>query len=160
MLQATSPAADVLTRVRKLLNHRCFSLSNPNRVRSLPGAFVSANPAAFHNSDGSGYQFLVEILTDLNRRNPQLAARMIEPLIRLTRYDSERQGLMRQALEQLQGLEQLSGDLYEKITTCAERLINLNPQSACSGYRVVATMYCTLRPGSRAGESSSRQSLQ
>lgn len=115
-LQATSPAADVLSRVRALMNHRSFTLSNPNRVRSLIGAFASANPAAFHAADGSGYQFMVEILTDLNTRNPQVAARMIEPLIRLKRYDAGRQALMRNALEQLKGLDKLSGDLYEKIS--------------------------------------------
>ncbi|WP_075181178.1 aminopeptidase N [Pantoea sp. 1.19] len=115
VLQATNPAADVLERVRELLTHRSFSLSNPNRTRSLIGAFASANPAAFHAADGSGYCFLVEILTDLNRRNPQVAARMIEPLIRLQRYDAGRQTLMRQALEQLKGLDKLSGDLFEKI---------------------------------------------
>jgi len=116
ILQATSPAADVLSRVRELLNHRSFSLSNPNRTRSLIGAFASANPSAFHAIDGSGYQFLAEILADLNTRNPQVAARLIEPLIRLKRYDATRQGLMRKALEQLKGLDKLSGDLYEKIT--------------------------------------------
>lgn len=115
-LQATSPAPDVLNRVRALLNHRSFTLSNPNRIRSLIGAFASANPAAFHAANGSGYQFLTEILTDLNTRNPQVAARMIEPLIRLKRYDAGRQGLMRNALEQLKGLDKLSGDLYEKIS--------------------------------------------
>ncbi|RWR02002.1 aminopeptidase N [[Pantoea] beijingensis] len=116
ILQATSPAADVLSRVRELLNHRSFSLSNPNRTRSLIGAFAQANPSAFHAIDGSGYQFLVEILTDLNTRNPQVASRMIEPLIRLKRYDATRQALMRKALEQLKGLDKLSGDLYEKIS--------------------------------------------
>lgn len=115
-LQATSPAADVLSQVRALLNHRSFTLSNPNRIRSLVGAFASANPAAFHAADGSGYQFLVEILSDLNTRNPQVAARMIEPLIRLKRYDAGRQALMRNALEQLQALDKLSGDLFEKIS--------------------------------------------
>ncbi len=115
-LQATSPAPDVLNRVRELLYHRSFSMGNPNRVRSLIGAFASANPAAFHAKDGSGYRFLVEMLTDLNRRNPQVAARMIEPLIRLKRYDADRQQMMRSALEELQGLEKLSGDLYEKIS--------------------------------------------
>ncbi|MGV3344859.1 aminopeptidase N [Enterobacteriaceae bacterium LUAb1] len=116
MLQATSPASEVLEQVRTLLQHRSFSLSNPNRIRSLVGAFVSANPAAFHAVDGSGYQFLVEILQDLNQRNPQVAARMIEPLIRLKRYDTVRQTLMRKALEQLKSMENLSGDLFEKIT--------------------------------------------
>ncbi|CCP02773.1 aminopeptidase N [Erwinia amylovora Ea644] len=115
-MQATSPAEDVQTQVRALLHHRSFTLGNPNRVRSLIGAFMQLNPSAFHAIDGSGYQLLVDILTDLNTRNPQVAARMIEPLIRLKRYDKTRQGLMRQALEQLKGLDKLSGDLFEKIT--------------------------------------------
>jgi aminopeptidase N len=91
-------------------------MSNPNRIRSLIGAFASANPSAFHANDGSGYKFLVEMLTDLNTRNPQVAARMIEPLIRLKRYDADRQAMMRSALEQLKDLDKLSGDLYEKIS--------------------------------------------
>lgn len=116
MLQARAPTYDVLARVRALLNHRSFSFSNPNRIRSLIGAFVSGNPAAFHATDGSGYRFLVEMLTELNARNPQVASRLIEPLIRLKRYDVKRQALMRQALQQLKNLDNLSGDLFEKIT--------------------------------------------
>ncbi len=57
---------------------------------------------------------LVEMLTELNQRNPQVASRLIEPLIRLKRYDEKRQALMRAALEQLKGLENLSGDLFEE----------------------------------------------
>jgi aminopeptidase N len=116
VLQATSPAADVLDKVKSLLHHRSFTLSNPNRLRSLIGGFASGNPAAFHAVDGKGYQFLAEILRDLNTRNPQVAARLIEPLIRLKRYDVPRQVMMRGTLEQLKGLENLSGDLYEKIS--------------------------------------------
>jgi aminopeptidase N len=115
ILQATSPADEALKQVRALLNHRSFSMGNPNRIRSLIGAFVSGNPAAFHAQDGSGYQFLVEMLTELNSRNPQVASRLIEPLIRFKRYDGSRQKMMRSALEQLQGLENLSRDLSEKI---------------------------------------------
>ncbi len=43
------------------------------------------------------------MLTDLNSRNPQVASRLIEPLIRLKRYDDKRQEKMRAALEQLKG---------------------------------------------------------
>ncbi len=67
ILQATSPAANVLETVRGLLQHRSFTMSNPNRIRSLIGAF-GQQPAAFHAEDGSGYQFTVES-TDLNSRN-------------------------------------------------------------------------------------------
>ncbi|WP_159564535.1 aminopeptidase N [Budvicia diplopodorum] len=116
ILQASSPDKQVLQTVKSLLNHRSFSMNNPNRIRSLIGAFASTNPSAFHAKDGAGYAFLTEILIDLNQRNPQVASRLIEPLIRLSRYDQSRQQLMRDALETLKGLDNLSGDLFEKIT--------------------------------------------
>ncbi|SFN61088.1 aminopeptidase N [Xenorhabdus japonica] len=119
-LQATNPAFDALDKVRGLLKHRSFSLSNPNRVYSLLRTFFTSNAVAFHTEDGSGYQFLVEVLTDLNSRNPQVASSLINPLIRLKRYDEKHQVLMRTALEQLKGLENLSGDLFEKITKALE----------------------------------------
>lgn len=115
-LQATSPAKDVLQTVRNLLSHRSFTLANPNRTRALIGAFVTNNPVAFHAEDGSGYLLLTEILTDLNSRNPQVASRLIEPFIRLKRYDAARQEKMRAELLKLKALDNLSGDLYEKIT--------------------------------------------
>lgn len=116
MLQATSPAANVLENVKALMQHPSFSLANPNRTRSLIGAFASGNPSAFHAKDGSGYRFLTDVLVELNSRNPQVASRLIEPLIRLGRYDAERQQLMREQLLRLQKLDNLARDLFEKIT--------------------------------------------
>ncbi|MDR5609025.1 MULTISPECIES: aminopeptidase N [unclassified Arsenophonus] len=116
MLQATSPAKNVLSTVRTLFTHPTFSMENPNRVRALIGTFVVQNPTAFHAEDGTGYQFLVEMLIILNSSNPQVASRLIEPLIRLRRYDETRQNLMYQALTQLKQLDNLSADLFEKIT--------------------------------------------
>lgn len=120
-LQATDPASQVLHKVKSLLTHRSFSMSNPNRIRALIGAFVNNNPAAFHAIDGSGYQFLVEILTELNHKNPQVASRLIDPLIRVKRYDEKRANLMIAALKQLLQLDNLSNDLYEKITKALEK---------------------------------------
>jgi aminopeptidase N len=119
-LNATSPEKNVLATVKKLLTHRSFTLSNPNRIRALIGAFVNNNPVAFHAEDGSGYQFLVEILTELNQKNPQVAARLIDPLIRLKRYDKKRQQQMQKALEALLKIENLSKDLFEKINKALE----------------------------------------
>ncbi|AWH87084.1 aminopeptidase N [Limnobaculum parvum] len=116
ILQASSPDSAVLKNIKALLNHRSFSMNNPNRIRSLIGAFASTNPSAFHAKDGSGYAFLTEILIELNQKNPQVASRLIEPLIRLGRYDRSRQILMRNALEKLTKLDNLSGDLFEKIS--------------------------------------------
>lgn len=113
-LQATSQATDVLDRVRDLMAHQAFSLKNPNRVRALIGTFAAANPLAFHAKDGSGYRFLGQILQQLNTINPQVAARMITPLIQFKRLDEERVALIRAELQQLAALPDLSRDLAEK----------------------------------------------
>lgn len=114
-LQATRPDENVLELIQSLLTHRSFDFKNPNRIRSLIGAFASQNPRTFHAIDGSGYRFLVDILSQLNESNPQVAARLIEPLIKLGRYDTQRQTLMRRGLERLKGLNNLARDLFEKI---------------------------------------------
>ncbi|OOR98544.1 aminopeptidase N [Haemophilus paracuniculus] len=114
-LQATRPDENVLQIVQGLLEHRSFNFNNPNRLRSLVGTFAAQNPRAFHAIDGSGYRFLIDILIKLNESNPQVAARLIDPLIKLGRYDSQRQTLMRRGLERLAGLENLARDLFEKI---------------------------------------------
>ncbi|MBN6065142.1 aminopeptidase N [Aggregatibacter actinomycetemcomitans] len=114
-LQATRPEENVLLNVMQLMDHPSFNFNNPNRVRSLIGTFAGQNLKAFHAIDGSGYRFLTDILIKLNKSNPQVASRLIEPLIRFARYDAQRQTLMKRALERISETEDLSRDLYEKI---------------------------------------------
>jgi len=114
-LQATRPEENVLQNVMQLMDHPSFNFNNPNRVRSLIGAFAGQNLKAFHAIDGSGYRFLTDILIKLNKSNPQVASRLIEPLIRFARYDAQRQTLMKRALERISETEDLSRDLFEKI---------------------------------------------
>ncbi|WP_158379771.1 aminopeptidase N [Candidatus Williamhamiltonella defendens] len=119
-LQATSPEKEVVNKIRALLKHPSFSLMNPNRVRALLGAFSSSNPVVFHAKDGAGYTLFLEILTTLNTQNPQVAAGLIEPLIRFKRYDLVRQKWMKQVLKKLKSLNNLSKDLNEKILKALE----------------------------------------
>lgn len=114
-LQAMRPDENVLEIVQRLMDHPSFNFSNPNRVRALIGTFANQNLNAFHAIDGSGYRFLTDILVRLNEMNPQVAARLIEPLIRFARFDAQRQTLMKRALERLSQTENLSKDLFEKI---------------------------------------------
>lgn len=114
-LQATRPDSNVLELVQHLMLHPSFNFNNPNRLRALVASFANQNLKAFHAANGSGYRFLTDILIKLNETNPQVAARLVEPLIRFNRYDSQRQTLMKRALERLSEVEDLSKDLYEKI---------------------------------------------
>ncbi len=112
-LQALSHRAETFAEVGELLQHPDFTLSNPNRVRALLGAFYQ-NLAVFHHVDGAGYRLLVEQIIQLDRRNPQVAARMAAPLTRWKQLEPTRRELLRQELLCLQQAE-LSRDLYEII---------------------------------------------
>ncbi|MFP1591115.1 aminopeptidase N C-terminal domain-containing protein [Escherichia coli] len=78
ILQATSPAANVLETVRGLLQHRSFTMSNPNRIGPPIGAFAGSN--IWQRSCRRWQRLPVpgEMLTDLNSRNPQVASRLID----------------------------------------------------------------------------------
>ena len=112
-LQATSARPETLGRVNALMGHPDFSLRNPNRVRSLIGAFCTANPVRFHAADGSGYRFLADRVLELDPLNPQIAARLLKSMVRWRRYDPARQGLMRGELARVLAAEVLSKDAYE-----------------------------------------------
>ena len=95
------------------MQHPAFDIKTPNRVRALIGAFTQANPVHFHARNGQGYQFLAEQVLRLNALNPQIASRMVAGLAQWRRYDLERQALMKQALQQIIDIENLSKDVYE-----------------------------------------------
>lgn len=110
-----SPSESCLDVVKETLEHPSFSLVNPNRTRSLIGSFSALNTKAFHALDGSGYVFLADILCQLNSSNPQVASRLITPLIEFKKFDSARQALMKAQLVRLSQIDALAADLFEKI---------------------------------------------
>ncbi|MEN8729737.1 MAG: aminopeptidase N, partial [Desulfuromonadales bacterium] len=112
-LQATSPQSETLTEIETLMAHPDFTMRNPNRVRSLVGAFAQGNPVRFHDLSGAGYVFLADRVIELDILNPQVAARLVSPLSRWRRYDSERQDMMKVQLERIQLQENLSTDVRE-----------------------------------------------
>lgn len=113
-IQACSELSDTLARVKILIKHPAFSMKNPNKVRAVIGAFCQANPRHFHAADGSGYVFLREMLEQMDKINPQIAARLATPFTRWRRFDATRQQLMKEQLKQLAKLD-LSRDLGELV---------------------------------------------
>ncbi len=115
MLQATSRLSGTLERVKGLTKHPAFKLTNPNKVRSLIGAFCSGNPAQFHDLSGEGYQLLADYIIELNTLNPQIASRLVTPLVSWRKYDEQRQALMKAQLERIASTDKLSKDVYEMV---------------------------------------------
>jgi aminopeptidase N len=100
-VQATSSLPDAAARVAKLASHPDFTLKNPNRARSLIGAFAMANQVRFHGKDGAGYRFLADMVLQLDALNPQVAARMVGALNQWRRFEPGRQALMKGELERI-----------------------------------------------------------
>lgn len=111
-LQAVSDIPGNVGNVRKLLNHPAFDLRNPNKVYSLIGGFCGS-PVNFHAKDGSGYEFLGDIVLQLDKINPQVASRMVSAFSRWRRYDEIRQKLAKAQLEKIMSTNGLSENVFE-----------------------------------------------
>lgn len=115
-LQAVSPRDDTFDVVQSLVRHPDFHIRNPNRVRSLIGAFAMRNPARFHQADGAAYQFHADFIMELDSLNPQVAARLLTPLSQWRRYDVARQEKMRAQLQRILDSGCCSKDVYEIVS--------------------------------------------
>ncbi|MBJ6138523.1 aminopeptidase N [Marinobacter litoralis] len=114
-VQASSHQAGQLPQIQALLQHSAFDWKNPNKVRSVIGAFAGQNLAAFHKADGSGYRFLADQVCRLDDSNPQIAARLISPLTRWKKFAPKYGDQMKAALEHVRDKSELSRDVYEVV---------------------------------------------
>lgn len=115
-LQALSNLEKTLDNVKLLTANPSFSISNPNKVRALVGSFCAGNHVRFHAESGAGYRFLSDKIVELNDINPQIAARLVSPLINWRRYDIVRQELMQQELDRILASNNLSSNVYEIVS--------------------------------------------
>ena len=111
---AGCPPEHAVANAIRLAEHPEFDWKNPNRFRSVVGA-LPGNPAGFHQADGAGYRFLANWLIRLDSINPMTAARMSSAFSTWTRYDEDRQALIRAELERIAGRDGLSRDLGEMV---------------------------------------------
>ena len=114
-LQAAAQRPDTVDEVIRLSRHPDFTITNPNRLRSLAGMF-GGNHWAFHRADGRGYAFLADMIIAADKLNPQIAARMVPPLGRWRRFEPKRAAMMRQQLERIAATPGLSKDAFEQVS--------------------------------------------
>ena len=114
-MQATNQLPGSLDRVNALLTHEDFNIRNPNKVRSLIGAFCGQNHIGFHDSSGSGYKFLADKVLELDKLNPQIAARLLTPLTRWKNFDEKRTAMMIAELNRIKADTSLSKDVFEVV---------------------------------------------
>ncbi|MDQ2778553.1 MAG: aminopeptidase N [Pseudomonadota bacterium] len=110
---STAEPGSSFERTKALLSHADFSLRNPNRTRSLLFTLCSANPAAFHRADGSGYALWAEQLLKLDKLNPQVAGRFARTMDRWAALAEPWRSAARSAIEQVAAKAELSNDVRE-----------------------------------------------
>jgi len=114
-VQALSTRADTPAAVQALARHPDFTIANPNRMRSLAGAFA-VNQRAFHDIPGGGYRFLADMILSVDPLNPQSAARLVPALGRWRRFEPKRAQLMAEELERILRTPGLSKDVTEQVS--------------------------------------------
>ncbi|GJM13842.1 MAG: aminopeptidase N [Pseudohongiella sp.] len=115
VVQAVCQLPGSLNQVKQLLEHENFDIRNPNKVRSLIGAFCGQNHVGFHDASGEGYEFLADQVLILDKLNPQIASRLLTPLTRWRKFDAKRQALMQAQLQRIKAQGELSKDLFEVV---------------------------------------------
>jgi aminopeptidase N len=115
-VQAGSAEYGTVENINKLLEHEAFDIKNPNKVRSVIGAFAGQSLTNFHALDGSGYQLVADKIILLNRLNPQIASRLVAPLSKWRRYVDCQGQQMKQQLQRIMSEENLSKDVYEVVS--------------------------------------------
>ncbi len=112
-INAAIPDGDPLARVQSLLKHPSYDETNPNKVFALMGGFIGGNPTLFNAKDGSGYQFLADVIIHMNEVNPKTAAGLAKRFAQFKRYDTDRQQLMIREMERIMETPQLETGIKE-----------------------------------------------
>jgi aminopeptidase N len=115
-VQAGSSKRASVAAIQQLQQHEAFDWRNPNKVRSVLGAFANQALVSFHQADGSGYALLADAVIKLNGLNPQMASRLLTPLTRWKRLVPALGATMKAELERIQAEPELSKDVYEVVS--------------------------------------------
>jgi aminopeptidase N len=107
-------------RAKALLQHRDFSMKNPNRARSLLGALFTANPAAFHRADAAGYVLWADKLIEMDSLNGHVAGRMARAMDRWAALAEPYRSAAREAIARVAAKPDLSSDVREVVTRALE----------------------------------------
>ncbi len=111
-LNAIAPDENCLKRVRNIYNSSKFPKSNPNRLSALVGSFARANMAQFTQVSGDGFSFVIDVIKEIDKINPQSSASLLSAFKNWKAFEPIRKEKARLALEVLKK-ETLSNNLSD-----------------------------------------------
>jgi aminopeptidase N len=110
VVQATAPRNDTLDIIQKLMSDPLYDATNPNRVRAVLHSFATGNPTQFARPDGKGFELIAESVLQIDKRNPQVASRLLTSFRSWRALESHRSALAESALLRISSSEELSRD--------------------------------------------------
>lgn len=78
---------DGINTIKDVLKNKNFEYKNPNFVRAIFGGFQNNNIELFHAKDNSGYKFVADQISLIDKINPQTAARIIIPMTNISKFN-------------------------------------------------------------------------
>ena len=114
-VQASSKMPNVIEEVVKLSQNPAFDDKNPNKIRSLYGAFIG-NAVQFHAADGSGYKLIADLVLSVDKFNPNIAGGLSLAFKKFAKLDEKRQSIMEEHLNRILAEDGLSRDVYEIVS--------------------------------------------
>ncbi len=114
-VQASSKLDSVFEAIEKLENNAVFDKQNPNKIRSLYGVF-SGNLINFHAKSGKGYKLITDKIIEIDKFNPQIAARLAGAYKKYAKLPADLKSLMKLELERIIQTENISSGLFEVVS--------------------------------------------
>ena len=117
VLNGSAPDTGVIDRIRSILADPSFPMNNPNRLRALVGSFGMSNPTQFARADGEGFRFVTNFVSEIDTRNPQVAARLLTAFRIWPSLEPVRRAAAESALKSLRDSTRLSrntADILER----------------------------------------------
>lgn len=108
--RATAPRDDTLQVVQDLIADPLYEPSNPNRVRAVLHSFATGNPTQFSRADGKGFMLIAESVLEIDKRNPQVASRLLTSFRSWRALEERRSSLAESVLLRVSASEELSRD--------------------------------------------------
>ncbi len=109
---AASPQTDTLGRIKRIMNSKDYDRTVPNIVRVLFRTFTE-NHINFHAKDGSGYDFIAQMVVEMDDINPNVASMLTKSFMVFDKVMPEMKAPMRQALLKIRNKENLSQNTME-----------------------------------------------
>lgn len=111
--QALSSLPGTFEQVQALTQDEVFTFDKPNKIYALIGAFAHGNLLGFHREDGAAYEYITDLVLDLDKKNPEVSAGLMESFSSWQQMETRQRDQMRAELERVAAQDSLSKNLFE-----------------------------------------------